>query len=147
MRVILTQDVQNLGDMGEVVSVSPGYGRNFLVPQGMALPANERNARQFKHQLEQIERKKARLRAAALEMVGQLTDISVTIPRQVGEGDRLYGSVTSRDIEAALTAEGHEIDRRKVQLKKPIRDLGVYKVDLKLHSDVRTHIRVWVTAI
>ena len=147
MRVILTQDVQNLGDMGEVVRVSPGYGRNYLVPQGLALPANERNARQFKHQIEQVERKKARLREAALEVVGKLTGTSVTIPRQVGEGDRLFGSVNTRDIEAALEAEGFEIDRRKIQVDKPIRELGVYRVNIKLHSDVRADIHVWVTAI
>lgn len=147
MRVILTQDVQNLGDMGEVVKVSPGYGRNYLVPQGLALPASERNARQFKHQIEQVEKQKARLKVAAQEMVGSLENFSVTIPRQVGEDDALFGSVNTRDIATALAAEGHEVNRRKIILDKPIRDLGVYKVVVKLHSDVRTFVRVWVTAI
>lgn len=147
MQVILTQDVPKVGDMGEVVKVADGFGRNFLIPRGFALPANARNTREFKHQIEQIERQKERQRVAAVELVAKIEDISITIPRQTGEGDRLYGFVTNRDIEAALAAEGHEVDRRKIVLDQPIRDLGVYKVAIRLHSSVRTHVRVWVTAI
>lgn len=147
MRVILTQDVPKLGDMGEVVNVKPGFGRNHLIPKGMALPANERNARQFQHQLEQIERQKERLRLEALQIVGDLENVSVTIPRQVGEEDRIHGSVTNRDIEVALAAEGFKVDRRKIITDGAIRDLGVYRVEVKLHSEVRANIRVWVTAI
>jgi large subunit ribosomal protein L9 len=133
--------------MGEVVKVADGFGRNYLLPRGLALPANSRNTREFKHQMEQIERQKERLRVAAVELVAKIEDLSITIPRQVGEGDRLYGAVTNRDIEAALAAEGFTVDRRKIALDAPIRDLGVYKVPVKLHSSVRTHIRIWVTAI
>jgi len=147
MRVILVQDVVKLGDMGEVVKVADGYARNYLIPQGMALPANEQNGKAFRHQLKMIERQKSRLRSAALDLVGQLNDISVTIPRQVGDDDKLYGSVTNRDIEAALATEGFEVDRKKILLDKPIRELGVYRIEAKLHGDVRAHIRVWVTAI
>jgi large subunit ribosomal protein L9 len=147
MQVILTQDVAKVGDMGEVVKVADGFGRNFLLPRGLALPANSRNTREFKHQMEQIARDKERQRVAAVELVAKIEDISITIPRQVGDNDRLYGAVTNRDIETALAAEGFEVDRRKIVLDSPIRDLGVYKVPVKLHSAVRTHVRVWVTAI
>jgi len=147
MQVILTEDVPKVGDMGEVVDVSPGYGRNYLIPQGLALPAHGKRARHFKHQKRQIEQRKARLREEALQVIGGLSDISVTIPRQVGEDDKLYGSVTNRDIQSALEAEGFDVDRRKIILDQPLKKLGVYRVEVKLHSDVKTHIRVWVTAI
>ena len=147
MRVILTEDVPNVGDMGEVVNVSNGFGRNYLVPQGLALPAVGRRASHFEHQKSMIDRRKARLRKEALAVVGDIANLSVTIPRQVGEGDRLYGSVTNRDVQAALEAEGYKVDRRKVIMPQPLKELGVYSVELKLHSDVRANIKVWVTAL
>lgn len=147
MQVILTEDVQNVGDMGDVVKVSDGFGRNYLIPQGLALPATGRSAGHFEHQRKQIDQRKQRLRARALEMVGGLNGLSITIPRQVGEDDRLFGSVTNRDIQAALSTEGVEIDRRKILLDHALKELGVYEVTLKLHTDVRTKIKVWVTAM
>lgn len=147
MRVILKEDVQNLGDMGDIVNVSDGFGRNFLIPQGLALHANEKNAKQFAHQRSQIERQKEKLRAVALGLVGELANQSVTIPRQVGDDDKLFGSVTRRDIENAFGDQGFEVSRKKIQLRKPIKELGVYKVEVKLHADVRAEVRVWVTRI
>ena len=147
MLVILMEDVSNLGDMGDVVNVSDGYGRNYLVPQGLALPATGQRAGHFAHQRAQIDRRKERLRKEALAVVGDLSGVAVTIPRQVGEDDKLYGSVTNRDIQAALEAEGYTIDRRKIALDHPLRELGVYKVTLKLHSEVKTDVGVWVTAL
>lgn len=147
MQVILTEDVPNLGDMGDIVSVSDGYGRNYLIPNRLALPAGGQSAKQFEHQKQQIDAKKARLREEALQAVKKIAGVSVTIPRQVGDDDRLYGSVTNRDIQQALAAEGQEIDRRKIVLSQPIRELGVYRVPVRLHSDVKTSVKVWVTAL
>lgn len=147
MQVILTEDVPNLGDMGDIVSVSDGYGRNYLIPNRLALPAGGKSAKQFEHQKQQIDAKKARLREEALQAVKKIAGVSVTIPRQVGDDDRLYGSVTNRDIQQALAAEGQEIDRRKIVLSQPIRELGVYRVPVRLHSDVKTSVKVWVTAL
>ncbi len=147
MRVILTEDVPNVGDMGEIVRVADGFGRNFLIPQGLALPATERSAKAFIHQQVQIERRKQKLRAKALELLGGLSSVSVTIPRQVGEGDRLYGSVSNRDVQLALAEAGFDVDRRKIMLDQPLRELGVYKVEIKLMSDVRATVKVWVTAL
>ncbi|MDX9721742.1 MAG: 50S ribosomal protein L9 [Myxococcota bacterium] len=147
MRVILTEDVPNVGDMGTIVRVADGFGRNFLIPRGLALPATEGREREFKHQLAQVEKRKALLREQALGAVGKLQGVSVTIPRQAGDNDKLYGAVTNRDVQAALAAEGHEVDRRAIELSTPIKELGIHKVWIRLHAEVRTFVKVWVTAV
>lgn len=148
MQVILKEDVPNLGDMGEVVTVAAGYGRNFLIPQGLALPATGSNARQLQHEIALIEQRKERQRQAALGVLGQINDVSVTVPMRVGENDKLFGSVTTRDVAEALSQQsGHAIDRKQVQLAHPITELGVYKVAVKLASGVRATVRVWVVAM
>ena len=103
--------------------------------------------KQRQETIERQMRESAELRDKAMQQVGKLGGFSVTIPRQAGDGDKLYGAVTNRDIQAALAAEGHEVDRRAVVLEQPIKELGIYQVEVRLHSDVRTHVKVWVTAI
>lgn len=147
MEVILTEDVPHLGNMGDVVDVKPGYGRNYLIPKGLAVLANAGSKAQFEHIRRQVEEKKEKLRSSALEHAQKLGDISVTIAKKVGEDDRLFGSVTNRDIEAALGALGHEIDRRRIVMSGPIKELGIYAVPLKLHADVEVPLKVWVCAI
>lgn len=147
MQVILTEDVPHVGDMGDIVKVSDGYGRNFLIPQGLALPAIGNKVKFMQHEKGRIARQKELLRKQALEVVGGLRGVSVTIPRQVGEDDKLYGSVTNRDVQVALAASGFDLDRRKILLEQPIKELGIYSVAIKLHSEVKAHVRVWVTAL
>jgi large subunit ribosomal protein L9 len=146
MEVILTEDVPNLGNMGELVKVKPGYGRNFLLPRGLAVQATPGNRKQIEHTLRQLEDKRARLRADAQGVAGQFEGLSVTLTRQAGEDDRLFGSVTNRDIEAALAAAGFTVDRRKIMLADPLRTLGIFEVPIRLHSEVTATIRVWICA-
>jgi len=147
MQIILTEDVPNLGNMGDIVTVKPGYGRNFLIPKGFAVQATSGNKKELGHVVRQIEEKREKMRAAALDSAAGLQDLSITIARQVGDDDRLFGSVTNRDIEAALASLGHEVDRRRIIIKEPIKTLGIYEVPIKLHADVTSAVRVWVCAI
>lgn len=147
MEVILKEDVPNLGDMGDLVKVRPGYGRNYLIPRGLAVLATGGSKRQLEHVIRQIEERRNQLLAGAKEVGDQLEALSITIPRQAGDDERLFGSVTNRDIEAALEALGHTVDRRRIILKEPIKQLGIYPVQLKLHAEVAPTIRVWVVAL
>lgn len=147
MEVILTEDVPNLGNMGDVVQVKPGYGRNYLIPKGLAVQATRSNKAEFDHLLKQIEYRREQLRSSALETASSLDGLSVTIAKKAGDDDRLFGSVTNRDIEAAIAALGQEVDRRRIILKEPIKSLGIYEVPVKLHADVTAMTRVWVCAL
>ncbi len=147
MEVILTEDVKNLGEMGDIVVVAPGYGRNYLIPQGLALPASAARKKELEHKRAQIELKKEKERAAALGIRGKIDGISITIAKRVSEGDSLYGSVTDREIAEVLVSEGHSVERRQVELDRNLDELGIYKVAIKLASGVYAHIRVWVVAM
>lgn len=144
MEVILLDSVPNLGERGATVKVKPGYARNYLFPRRLALPASEANARVFsEHQRvldkrDQVEAEAARSRAT------KLADVSCTIAVQVGEEDKLYGSVTSADIARSLADQGHDVDKKQVLLAEPIKQLGVYTVDIRLHREVSAPIKVWV---
>ncbi len=147
MEVILTEDVKNLGEMGEVVVVAPGYGRNYLIPNGLALPASAARKKELEHKRAQIELKKSKEREAAMGIRGKIEGVSITIAKRVSEGDSLYGSVTEREIADVLASEGHSIERRQVELDGHLDELGVYKVAIKLASGVYAQIRVWVVAM
>ncbi|MFA5625590.1 MAG: 50S ribosomal protein L9 [Bradymonadales bacterium] len=144
MRVILVEDIAQLGRMGDIVRVSDGYGRNYLIPQGLAMLATEQRSKEFEHKRAAIEHKRAKLHKEALDIVKVLDGLSVSITRSSNDDDKLHGSVTNRDIQEALQAEGHKIDRRKIVLANPIKELGIYKVDIKLASEVTTTVKVWV---
>ncbi|MBH23827.1 MAG: 50S ribosomal protein L9 [Myxococcales bacterium] len=147
MEVILLEDVSKLGDMGELVDVKPGYARNYLIPQKLAVRASTGNKAQFEHQKKMIDSRKLKMRAAAVEAQGQLENVSITIAKKAGESDKLFGSVTSRDIAATLATEGIEVDHKKVMLEQAIRELGIYDVVLKLHAEIKATVRVWVVAL
>lgn len=147
MEIILTEDVLNLGNMGDVVKVKPGYGRNYLIPKGLAVLATRAKKAEFEHVLAQMEAKRRKLRAAAQGAAAALEGLSVTIARQAGDDGRLFGSVTNRDIEAALAAVGQTVDRRRIVLKEPIKALGIYAVPVKLHAEVTAELKVWVAAL
>jgi len=144
IHVVLQQDVQNLGKSGDLVRVRPGYARNFLIPRGLAAPATAGNLAR----IEEL-RQKARARAArelvqAQETAKKLESVSVKIARAVGEENKMYGSVTSKDIEEAFAAIGVELDRKKITLSDPIKTLGLSEVPIKLHHDVIAKLRVEV---
>ncbi len=147
MEVILTEDVTHVGEMGQVVSVAPGFGRNYLIPQGLAIPATTSNKKQLNHQLADIERRKVAEQIEARKLLGHIDGVAITIPKRAGEDDILFGSVTNREIAAVLLEEGHAIDRKQVMLTRPIGELGIYEVPIKLASGVLAHVKVWVVAL
>ncbi len=146
MQVILTTDVPFLGIAGELVAVKNGYGANFLIPEGMAVLATPRNKSRMQHERRRIEALIARERAVSQEMANRLSGMSVTLTRLVGEDDKIFGSVTTKDIAEALADEGVKIDRRQVQMDTPLKSLGVYEVPIKLHREVVANVKVWVVA-
>ncbi len=146
MDLILVEDVPNLGDIGDQVSVKAGYGRNYLLPEKLAIPASVKNARRLEHEKRLVSFRLQKAKAEAKAYAGKLANTSVTIARKVGEQDKLFGSVTTHDIAAALADEGIQVDRRKLHLEEPIKTLGVYQVPLKLRGDVTAEVKVWVVA-
>lgn len=146
MEIILLEDVPHLGNMGDVVDVKPGYGRNFLIPNGLATIASRGKKKEVEHQLRIIAEKRESLKAAAQAVGDALNEFSVTITRRAGEDGRLFGSVSTRDIHDALVEAGHEVERRRIVLGEPLKALGVYKVSVKLHADVDADVLVWVAA-
>jgi large subunit ribosomal protein L9 len=146
MKVILREDVENLGRGGEVVEVKDGYGRNFLLPRGLAVAANPRNVRELEHQKQVAAAKAAKMKASAEAVAKRLADTPVTLKRKVGEQDKLYGSVTAMDIAEALATRGLSVDRRSIDLAEPIKTTGDFEVPVKLHHEVVGKARVKVEA-
>ncbi len=144
MDVILMQDVDDLGQMGQTVAVSRGYARNYLLPQGLALAATPGNKNVVQEHMK-LERKRDDLRkAGALERAGELGELSCTISVQAGDDDKLFGSVTARNIVEALAKENVELDHKQIVLDEPIKQLGVYSVPVRLHPEVEITAKVWV---
>ena len=144
MQVILKEDVHNLGKAGDLVNVKPGFGRNFLIPTGKAIIATAGNVKQIEHHKKQIAAKNAQLAKDAQSMADQLAAIEVQIERQAGDEDKLFGSVTGRDIEEALKDKGVTIDHRKLVLGEPIKTIGYHTVEIKLGNSVTGKIKVVV---
>jgi len=144
MQVILKTHVEKLGDEGELVVVANGYARNYLIPRKLAIQATEKNRRALEHEKRLTLDHDAKEKREAEKLAGELANLSCTIRMQAGENDRLFGSVTSLDIAAALEEQGVEIDRRKIILDEPLKELGVFTVPAKIHADVAAEIKVWV---
>jgi large subunit ribosomal protein L9 len=144
MELILREDVPHLGRAGDVVKVKDGYGRNYLLPKGLAYPATEANKRRIAYESQRLATQRTVERDAATAEAGRLTEVRLTFPVKVGEEDRLYGSVTASDIQRRLEEAGLHVDKRKVDLPEPLRALGEFKVGIKLHPDVRPEITVLV---
>ena len=144
MKVILQEDVPHLGQTGEVVKVKDGYARNYLVPRGLAVMADDRNVKQLEHHMRLARARAAKAIAAAKELSEKLALVAVSIKRESGEEGKLFGSVNNRDIAEALAAEGFEVSRRAIALDEPLRSIGVYTVPVKLHAEVETQIKVYV---
>jgi len=145
MRIILREEVPNLGKGGDVVTVKPGYGRNYLLPHGLALPATERNVKQLEHQKKIISARNAKLHKDAQAVADKLSSLTVQIKRQAGEGGKLFGSVSTRDIEEAVRTLGVTLDRRKIVIEHPIKSLGEYTVDVKLGLSMHGKLKVVVS--
>ncbi len=146
MKLILREDVENLGRGGDVVDVKPGYGRNFLLPRGLAVVANPKNLREIEHQKAVASAKAAKLKASAEAVAKRLAETPITLKRKVGEQDKLFGSVTALDIAEALGARGLQLDRRSIDLAEPIKTVGDFEVGVKLHHDVVGKVKVKVEA-
>ncbi len=144
MQVILTQDVPNLGKAGELVSVRPGYGRNYLVPRGYAVSATVRNKNRLDHDKALIEKRVAKERASATELATRINGITLQFERNVGEDEKLFGSVTNRDIAEQLKKAGIEIDHRWVELDAPVKALGKYETTVRLAAGVNAALKFWV---
>ena len=144
MKVILLKDIETLGSAGEVVEVKNGYGRNFLIPRNEALVATTANMAQFESRSKQQETLAERDRRAAEALAKKLETESITAQVKVGEEDRLFGSVTAQNIAELLDEKGYEIDRRVIHLEDPIRELGVYNIDVRLHPEVAAAVKLWV---
>lgn len=144
MEVILKEDVNKLGHRGDVVKVADGYGRNYLLPEKLAIEANAANKAVIEQMKASAVRKSVKEKAGAEQMATQLSEVELVFERKVGENEHLFGSVTSGDIAHALEAKGYTIDRRKIALDEPLKSLGEYHVPVKLHREVTSHVKVTV---
>lgn len=144
MKVILREDVPHLGDSGTVVNVKPGYARNYLIPQGLAAQATSRNIKLSEHTLREVQKQIDVEKARVEEVKAKLQDVSVTITKASGDNEKLFGSVTTKDIATALAEEGVALDRRRIVIEEPIKSLGVYTVTAKLRGGVNADLKVWV---
>jgi len=146
MKVILKENIDTLGHIGDVVKVAPGYARNFLLPKGLAVEATEKNAKQLEHVKRQLAYKKAKATESAKNLAAKLEAVVVELAHQVGAEGKLFGSVTNMEIAAFLKDKGFEIDRKKIVLAEPIKAAGEFSVPVKLHPEVTANVKVVVTA-
>jgi large subunit ribosomal protein L9 len=144
MQVILTQDVSNLGKAGELVNVKPGYGRNYLIPNGLAVSATAGNVNRLEHERKQIERRVAKEKASAQSIADRLNGMTLQFERNVGEDEKLFGSVSNRDIAEQLKKAGIDLDHRKIELEHPVKALGKYEVSVRLGAGVVAQLKFWV---
>ncbi len=145
MQIILQEDVEKLGARGEVVDVKAGYARNYLLPQKLALPANAGNLKRLEKIRATLAKRTATERDQAQTLANTLAGVTVTLVRKAGDNDQLFGSVTSADLADALAAQGHVVDKRRIQLDEPIKLIGESLVNVKLHQDVTAQFKVVVT--
>ncbi len=146
MKVILKENLENLGQIGDIVKVAPGYARNYLLPKGFAIEATEKNAKALEHAKRQLAYKKNKTLEAAKLLVAKLEALAINLTHQAGEEGKLFGSVTNMEIAAFLKANGLEIDRKKIVLAEPIKQLGDYSVPVKIHPEVAATLKVTVSA-
>lgn len=145
MEVILRTTIEKLGQLGQVVTVKPGYGRNYLLPQGLAMLATPGNKKRFEQERKKLQAKLDAARFAAQEMADRINAVALRVPVRVGEGDKLYGSVTSAQVVELLAKEhGIDLDKKKLYMEESLRALGDYSLEVRLHQDVKAHVRLSV---
>ncbi|QEM68040.1 50S ribosomal protein L9 [Geobacter sp. FeAm09] len=146
MKVILKENIETLGHIGDIVKVAPGYARNYLVPKGFAIEATEKNAKALEHAKRQLAYKKNKSLEAARALAAKLEGVAIELVHQAGEEGKLFGSVTNMEIAAFLTEKGFDIDRKKIVLAEPIKQVGEVSVPVKIHPEVVANLKVTVTA-
>ena len=144
MKVILKENIDTLGHIGDIVKVAPGYARNYLLPKGFAIEATTKNAKALEHAKRQMEYKRNKVLEQARGLAAKIEGIVLTLAHQAGEGDKLFGSVTNMELAEKLQAQGVEIDRKKIALAEPIKHLGEYTVAVKVHPEVSANLKVVV---
>jgi large subunit ribosomal protein L9 len=144
MLVILRENVENLGRIGDVVKVSDGFARNYLLPRNLVVAAEEHNVRAIEHHKKSLEKRRLAQKGVAQELATKINEFQLTLHRKVGENDKLFGSVTTGDIADGLKAAGYSIERRSIRLEHPIKSLGVHPVTIQLEPEVAATIKVWV---
>lgn len=144
MKVILRQNIDSLGQIGDVVDVKDGYAYNYLIPKKYAYAALKGNIKALEEEKKQLQKKHEKEVKAAENIAAELDKVSITIPVQVGEEDKIFGTVTTQDITERLKEKGFDLDKRKIELEEPIKALGIYTLNVKLHPEVEAKIKVWV---
>jgi large subunit ribosomal protein L9 len=144
MKVILKEDIKKLGKIGQIVDVADGYARNYLVPKGLAIEASTKNIRSLEHEKKIIQERAKKHKDSAQDLASRISAMILTIRAKAGEEEKLFGSVTTMDIAEALLNEGVEIDKKKISLEEPIKRLGSYAVQIKLHPDVSVPLNIQV---
>jgi large subunit ribosomal protein L9 len=144
MEIILRQAVENLGKPGDVVKVKAGYARNYLLPHGLAYEATPGNLKRIQQERDRLDAAENERRGAAQGLAEKIEQVSLTFSARVGEEGKLFGSVTATDIAQQLETQGFHIEKRQIDLHEPIKALGVYRVPIRLHADVKPEVRVWV---
>jgi large subunit ribosomal protein L9 len=146
MKLILSQNVENLGRIGDLVKVKNGFARNFLIPRGLGVVANEGNQTALNHQLRLLDKKKALILGEAKKAASNIEKISVTVTKQVGEDEKIFGSVTTAELEELLAAEGVKVSKKDIKLSEEIKKVGVYSAEVKVHPEVTAKFKIWVVA-
>lgn len=144
MEVILRQSIENLGNPGDVVNVKPGYARNYLLPRGLAYEATPGNLKRIAAERQRLEAAESSRREAAQDLAKRIEEVSLTFSARVGEEGKLFGSITGTDIAQQLEAHGVQVEKRQIDLHEPIKTLGVFRVPVRLHAEVRPEVKVWV---
>jgi large subunit ribosomal protein L9 len=145
MKVILKENIETLGHIGDIVKVAPGYARNFLIPRGFALEATTRNAKALDHAKRQMQYKKDKVLEQARQFAARIEAVTLTLPHQAGDEGKLFGAVTNMELAEQLKVQGIEVDRKKISLADPIKHLGEFTVAIKIHPDVTANLKVNVT--
>jgi large subunit ribosomal protein L9 len=144
MKVILKEDVTNIGSMGQILDVADGFARNYLVPRGLAMEANVKNVKSLEHAKRVVQEKAKKIKGQAQDLSSRIANTTIVIKAKAGEEGKLFGSVTTMDIAEQLKNEGIDIDKKKISLDEPIKRLGTYTVNIKLHPEVSTPVQVEV---
>ncbi|MCB9228775.1 MAG: 50S ribosomal protein L9 [Deltaproteobacteria bacterium] len=146
MKLILTEDVPSLGSIGSIVSVKGGYGRNFLLPRGFAVPANESNTKQLEHHKRVLKAKKEKVLAEKRALAAKIEKLSLEVAKQVGEDERIFGSVTNHELAELLEKQGYQIPKKDIHIPEAVRTVGVYTADVRLHTEVVAQLKFWVVS-
>jgi large subunit ribosomal protein L9 len=144
MEIILLEDIPSLGKVGDLVKVSDGYGRNYLIPKKLAIKATPKSRKQLEHEKRFVQDKTEKVKRDAEKLAKGIEEFSCTITKPVGESGKLFGSVTTKDIEEQLNENGFAVDRRKIDLEEPVKNLGVYTIPIRLHPEVTANLKLWV---